>query len=344
MATIKEIAKKAGVSTTTVSRVLNNDLTLSVAPKTRERIYQAAEELHYKAFKQKNRQQQRRSRTDHKIGIITECSYENEIEDPYFLTIRQGIEMACSKQGVMLNKIFRVGDGEPIQLHALDGLIIIGKVSASLLSQVKNEMEHVVIVNYAPDTDHFDSIVIDFDSATNMALDYLASLGHDTIGFIGGKEYIANSNIESEEQRLQAYKRFMEKKKGIATTDQDVHMGDFSMTEGYRLMKRAINKGYLPTAFFIASDSMAIGALRALQEAGLRVPEDVSIVGFNDIQVASFTNPPLTTVKVYTEQMGELAVKLLISKWKGRDLPIKVVVPTKLMVRESCTVLHSAKT
>ncbi|GGH89096.1 LacI family transcriptional regulator [Pullulanibacillus pueri] len=341
MATIREIAKKAKVSPSTVSRVLNNDQTLSVAQNTRERIYRIAEELHYNTLKSRKRKINNKNITEPKIGIIIWCSYEEEIEDPYFLSIRKGIESACSKMGIMVNKLIRLNDENTFQINDLDGLIIIGKVSSNTLLQVKNELDHVVVINDSPDINFFDSVVIDFESATKNVLELLISLGHNNIGFIGGKEYEANSKNETKELRLETYKKFMQEIKGKEVIDHDIYRGEFSMSEGYKLMKKAISKGHLPTSFFIASDSMAIGALRALQESGLHVPKDVSIVGFNDIQVASFTNPPLTTIKVFTEKMGEIAVKLLLDKWQGRDFPLKVVVPTRLMIRESCRVLGS---
>jgi LacI family transcriptional regulator len=114
-----------------------------------------------------------------------------------------------------------------------------------------------------------------------------------------------------------------------------VFIGEFSMRQGYELMKEAINKGDLPEAFFIASDSMSIGAMRALQEANLRVPEDIAIASFNDVQMAKFASTPLTSVKVYTEQMGRVGVQLLLDRIAGRELPLKVTVPTKLVIRES---------
>lgn len=108
------------------------------------------------------------------------------------------------------------------------------------------------------------------------------------------------------------------------------------MREGYRLMKKAIDQGHLPEAFFIASDSMAIGALKALQEAGLQVPRDTAIVSFNGIEEAEFASTPLTTVKVYTEEMGRTGVKLLLDRLNGRTLPQHVTLPTTLIVRQSC--------
>lgn len=101
-------------------------------------------------------------------------------------------------------------------------------------------------------------------------------------------------------------------------------------------MKAAIKQGNLPQAFFIASDPLAIGALKALQEAEISVPQQVALIGFDDIEMASFVSVPLTTVKIFTEQMGRTAVNLLMERINGRSIPIKAVISTKLIVRESC--------
>ena len=114
-----------------------------------------------------------------------------------------------------------------------------------------------------------------------------------------------------------------------------IFIGEYTMESGYELMKRAL-AAPLPEAFFIASDSMAIGALTALKEANISVPDDLAIVSFNDIEVAKYSSPPLTTVKVFTEEMGDTGVKMLLDRLNGRQIPIKSVLPTQLIVRESC--------
>lgn len=101
-------------------------------------------------------------------------------------------------------------------------------------------------------------------------------------------------------------------------------------------MKKAIKKGDLPTAFFVASDPMAIGAIRALLESNIGVPDEVAIVSVDDIEMAAFVSPPLTTVKMYSEQMGRVAVNLILERISGREIPLKVEVPTKLIIRDSC--------
>ncbi|PWU70191.1 LacI family DNA-binding transcriptional regulator [Gracilibacillus dipsosauri] len=338
MATIKDIALRSNVSATTVSRVLNNDQTLSVAPDTRKRILETAKELGYKTVRERRFEQQSAEKTNQiKIGIILCQSLEEELNDPYFLPIRQGIEKECLQHGIHVTELFRIKSFQASQLtDDFDGLIIVGRFRPEAIQNAKEKIKNIVYIDYAPDEETFDSVVIDFEVATSNIIHHLFQNGYQQLGFIGGKQlehtYTGYTNVE--DPREKTFRKMMEQ---YGTYNPNhVFIGEFTISNGYQLMKKAINRGDLPEAFFIASDPMAIGALRAIQEANLRVPEDIAIVSFDDIEMAQFTSTPLTTIKVYTEEMGRTGVKLLLDKINGRNLPLKVVVPTKLVVRDSC--------
>ncbi|WP_141434068.1 LacI family DNA-binding transcriptional regulator [Bacillus sp. 03113] len=335
MATIKEIAQLANVSSATVSRVLNGDKTLSVALETRQRILEASKSLGYQPVRK--RKEPIKAPDAAKIGIILSRSQEEELEDPYFLSIRQGIENECKDQGIYSTKVIRLtGFYTEKMLTDLDGLIVVGGISLKMLSTVFDHLDHVVFVNYQSKDDQYDSVLIDYEKATNVALDHLLSLGYQRIGFIGGKE--RERSFESrpviEDKRQITFEKRL-KKEGLFNPNY-MFIDEFTMAHGYQIMKQVIEQKNLPEAFFVASDSMAIGAIRALHEANLSIPNDVSIVSFNGIEMSQFSSPPLTTIKVETEQMGRVSVKLLLDRIKGREIPLKVLVPTKLIVRESC--------
>jgi LacI family transcriptional regulator len=165
---------------------------------------------------------------------------------------------------------------------------------------------------------------------------YLISIGHKKIGFIGGREKIPGNNEMITDYREVQYKNYM-KLKGLYKPEY-VRIGNFNFQDGYELMKDLIeeNKGNMPTAVFVASDTLGIGAFRAINEAGLRIPEDISIVGCNDIPTSQYISPTLSTVRIYTEYMGQIAIKLLLEQINGtREIPIRVTVPHKLIIRES---------
>ncbi|MGP4039679.1 LacI family DNA-binding transcriptional regulator [Gracilibacillus sp. D59] len=338
MATIKDIALRSNVSATTVSRVLNNDQTLSVASETRKRILEIANELGYKTVRERKFEQRTMDKKNKiKIGIVLCQSLQEELNDPYFLPIRQGIEKECLECGIHVTELFRAHSFSATQLtEDFDGLIIVGRYSPESIQKYSNQIKNIVYIDFAPDEEKFDSVVIDFEGATKKIINHLFANGYQHIGFIGGRQ-LEHSDIgyhKVEDPREKTFKTIM-KQRGIYNSEH-VFIGDFTISYGYQLMKKAIETENIPEAFFIASDPMAIGALKALQEADLRVPEDMAIVSFDDIEMAQFTSTPLTTVKVYTEEMGRTGVRLLLDKINGRELPLKVIVPTKLVIRDSC--------
>jgi len=338
MVTIRDIANKAKVSPTTVSRVLNKDDTLSVAEDTRNRIVAIANELGYKKIlKRKMNHHQEMQREQLQVGVLLCQSLEEEMDDKYFLSIRQGIEKESMDRGGMMTQIIRLNDlSSGTSINNFDGLIIVGRLSMESLEFISNQMSNVVYINHSPNEAKYDSVVIDFKQATQQALQHLLDLGHQRIGYIGGREieHHFGQQVEIEDMRKVMYDQMM-KQNGYYHAE-DSFIGEYRMSEGYRMMRQAIEKGRLPEAFFIASDSMAVGALRALQENNLHVPDDVAIVSFDGVELARFASTPLTTVKVYTEEMGKTSVKLLLDRLDGRKMPLKVVVPIELIIRESC--------
>ncbi len=337
MVTIKEIAIKSNVSPATVSRVLNNDISLSVAEETRQRILDVAKTLNYKTVRVR-KQQALNPKSSYRVGLFLCQSLEEELNDPYFLSIRQGVETQCKEYGIETTEMYRIHNFQASHLsEGLDGLIVVGKVELDLVNKLKKKVDHIVYVDYAPDEEVFDSVVIDFEKATNQALDHLMNLGYEKIGYIGGEQAAHGPTKEKrlfEDERYKVFHQRMENEGKL--TQEHTFIGEFTMTDGYRMMKQSIDKGNLPDAYFIASDPMAIGALRALQENDIKVPEDVAIMSFDDIEMAKFASCPLSTIHVPTKEMGISAVKLLMDRLKGRELPVKVTLPTKIVKRESC--------
>ncbi|OXM83439.1 LacI family DNA-binding transcriptional regulator [Paenibacillus rigui] len=333
MATIKDIAHKAGVSIATVSRVLNYDPSLSVSDDTRKRIFEVAEKLNYRTLRERSGQHMKeRSR----IGLINWYSDQEEMLDPYYMAIRLSIEKECFLRQLDLVNLYCKADtmkqdlgGEPV-----DGIIAIGRFESDDLDRFPADLDHIVFVDSSPDESRFDSVVIDLRKSVVEVLNYLHELGHKEIGFIGGHNLFNQKPVKDE--RELAFTDWM-KSRGLFRPEYIYTSGNLYSEDGYQLMKEAIGQDKVPTAFFIENDSMAVGALRAIYEAKLRVPQDISIVGFNDIAISAFLQPPLTTVKVHVEFMGETAVDLLTERMTTkREIPKKVVLPTKLIVRDSC--------
>lgn len=331
MATIKDIAHSAGVSPATVSRVLNYDQTLSVSDEKRKLIFEIAEELDYKPPRKRNVV----ARQKFKIGLIHWYSIRQELEDPYYMSIRIGIEKMCYDQSLEIVKVYEPDQSDLSDLEGVAGVIAIGKFDDVDVKRFENLSKNIVFVDSSPREHDFDSIVINFEGAIRQAVGYLLEKGHKRIGYIGGQEFIGPQKLPLGERRLVLFEELL-KEQGLFDPSL-VYVGAFVAESGYQLMKKAISEhDHRPTAFFVASDSMAIGALRAVYEAKLTVPKDIAIVGFNDIPTSKYTNPPLTTVKVYKEFMGETAVEMLLERIiKNRTIAKKVVVPTVLVKRDS---------
>ncbi|OOM07437.1 LacI family DNA-binding transcriptional regulator [Clostridium saccharobutylicum] len=331
MATIKEIASIAEVSISTVSRVLNFDEALNVSNATREKILRIADELDY--VSSKTRKAKNKKCRD--IGIIYWYNYEEELDDPYYLSIRLAAEKKCNENKFNLVKL---NDDSSIEdIKNVNGIIAIGKFASSTIEKLESANENIVFVDFSPNDNKFDSVMADIGKATTEILNYLYKLGHRRIGFIGGKksDNTDEKNLYIDERDIK-YKEFMERKK--IYNPEYIYPGEkYTFKTGYNLMIKALKNKNRPTAFFIANDAMAIGAYKAISESGLLVPNDVSVVGFNDQPSAKYMVPSLTTVRIPSEYLGNAAVDLLLENINGnREYNKKVIIPTEFKIRKSC--------
>lgn len=327
MATIKDIAAKAGVSISTVSRVLNNDPTISVSDDTKKRIFEAAEELSYT-------KRAPRKLEKIKIALVYWYTEKEELNDLYYLSIRMGIEKRCSRKNIQVLR-YDLNHLEDMGKENIQGVIAVGKFSMPQVEQLLSVTRNIVFVDCCPDENRFDAVVSDFEKATEKVLKYFEVKGHTQIGFIGGRETYKDQSAPIEDPRETAFRRWMQEK-GL-WNEKFVYIGAFSTEDGHRLMNKAIRElgDALPSAFFAANDAIAIGCLQALSENNIPVPGRVSIVGVNDISLSKYVFPPLSTVKVYTETMGETAVDTLLERVEGRTVAKKIFIATKLVCRKS---------
>ncbi|SDN86184.1 LacI family DNA-binding transcriptional regulator [Alkalicoccus daliensis] len=327
MATIRDIAAKAGYSIATVSRVLNHDYTLSVSDKARKTIFEIAEELDYKTKQQRNTKKMPAQLT---VGMICFTTETEESNHTYFLSIRQGIEKACAARGIQLKKIYRQNEKIDFsQIEGLPALIVTGELSAEEIDLLSRYEGYITFVDHAPLDGLHDAVIIDAHSAVRNVLKHLKEHSHKKIAYIGSNLY-EEGNISITGEREEIFREY------FTSEENSIYIGADTAEKGYELMKAAMQEGAPPSAVFAASDTMAAGVLRALHDQGLRIPEDVSVIGFHDLPVSRFLYPSLTTVKTYPEYMGESAVEMLEERLESnRKLPRKMVIPTELIRRES---------
>ncbi|MDV4151644.1 LacI family DNA-binding transcriptional regulator [Clostridium sp. AL.422] len=335
MATIKEIANAAGVSIATVSRILNFDKTLNVSEETRKKVLGIAEEMNYVTIKERKNKLK-----NYTIGIVCSFNETKELNDPYFLSIRMAIEKKCIEDNIGFKSLYfsKILKDDTYNYKGLDGIIAIGIFEKDEIIRLKQLSPNIIFIDSSPEEWEFDSIVVDLKYGAKKALDYLYNLGHRDIGYIGAKVIPHNSynnGIELINYREATYKNFMININNYKS--EWIFKGNFTPDDGYALMKQALKLEKIPSAFFIASDPMAIGAYKAIQEEGYNIPNDISVVGFDDIATAQYLSPSLTTVKVFTDYMGETALDTLMERIREeRDLSKKIVLPVKLIIRDSC--------
>ncbi|MGK3041298.1 transcriptional regulator EbgR [Klebsiella michiganensis] len=323
MATLKDIATEAGVSLATVSRVLNDDPTLNVKEETKHRILEVAEKLEYKSTS--SRKAQVHTVGHHHILAIYSYQQDLEINDPYYLAIRHGIETQCEKLGIELTNCY-FNNALP-ELKKVTGVLIVGQPSRAIRDAATALTDNVCFIDFHEPGSSYDAVDIDLVRIAKEVIDFFIAQGARRIGFIGGQDEPGKADIR--EVAFVEYGRL----KGVVS-EEDIWRGGFSSSSGYELAKTMLAKADFPTALFVASDSIAIGVLRAIHERGLSIPEDISLISVNDIPTARFTFPPLSTVRIHSEMMASQGVNLLVEKARdGRALPLNVFVPSVLKLR-----------
>ena len=331
MVTIKEIAHAAGVSSATVSRVLNQDQAMSVSDETRAKIFTIAEQLGYKKSKKTNK----RSKSSHRIAIIEWYTEQEELDDLYYYSIRLGAEKRAQELGYEVIRIFN--NDSLTQLENIDGIIAIGKFSPGKIKELENYSDKLVFVDSDTLKSGHSCVTTDFENSVINVIDYFINSGLKKIGMIAGQETSSDKSTLLSDPRLNTFQSYLQQ---LKLYDPNlIKIGSFSSEAGYKIMKKFIielgNK--LPPAFFAANDALASGALRALQEAKIPVPERVSLISFNDTSLAKYMYPKLSTVTVFTEEMGKQAIQILEQNFQkdGSSVPYMVKLATRLTIRES---------
>lgn len=329
MATIKDIANRTGLSASTISRVLNYDETLSITNEKKQLILEVAQQLEYEIPRnRKNGRSKKKKNNILKIGLLHALTLDQEIVDPYYISMRMGIEKKLLKKNIQVIKYYH--DQlllEHIDFTELDGVIIIGNFSEYELKFISENNKNLVFVDSNPNEDKFDCVVVDIIRVIEKTITYLIDLGYKKIGYLGG-----------DDNRIKHFQNILE---GF-----NLYNGNYVFTDnlnpdgGSRGMLKALELNDLPEVFLTASDSVAIGALKTLYKKGIRVPDQLSIIGLNDIPTSKYTSPPLSTVRIESQFMGECSVELLLEQIAGREIPKKLIIPSKIIIRETLTKIY----
>ncbi|AKP68133.1 LacI family DNA-binding transcriptional regulator [Companilactobacillus ginsenosidimutans] len=328
-ATLKDIAEKAGVSTATVSRVLNRDSTLSVTKYTRDKIFLIANQLGYKKISRKNTPSFQK-----RLALVQWYSESKEQDDLYYMMIREGIEERSQQRHFDVVRVFN-NDIDSIRNY-INGIVAVGKFSDDQVAALSKLTNKLVFVDDDQFEAGFDSVITDFALGVRRVVNFFFDQKIRDIGLIYGEEKTTDKLRSIDDPRYLAFKDIM--KRNNSFNEANCFKGQFTKQSGYTQMKHAIEElgANLPHAFFISNDPMATGALQALQEANIKVPDRVSIFSFNNSTLTNFVNPELSSVAVSTRMMGGTAVDLLIDQLENKDhVTGRIELDTKLVTRKS---------
>jgi LacI family transcriptional regulator len=328
MVTIREVAESAGVSYATVSHVINN--TRLVSPETRERVLAAMDALNYRPNALARSLRQGKTNT---IGLVLPDS-----ANPFFAEISRSIEDEAFNKGYSVflcnteldtqRELFYV---DVLSKKQVDGIIFVaaGDQADSLDFLLQRNMPVVMIDRNVPNVE-VDAVLTDNQLGGYLATRHLLELGHKHIACIAGP-----SSITPSAERIIGYRRALEEA-GLPYDENLVIRGDYHAQSGMNITHSILKMNPRPTAIFALNDLMALGALRAAAEAGCSVPRDLAVVGYDDLEIARFTNPPLTTIAQPKKQVGAQAVNLLVDRISRKNgPPRRLRLAPELIVRRS---------
>jgi LacI family transcriptional regulator len=333
---IRQIAKEADVSVATVSMVLNNNPKITAA--TRNRVSKVIDRLDYRP----NRNAQSLSGKYTRLIAILLPTLRHAMADPYFGELISGVCDRAARLGhkVMLEnaKPEFIRDKRHLELFErkfVDGVLPIGfSDQHQFLADLRRDGHPAVLVNNVTPDMGLDHVVADYTAGARQAMTCLMQLGHKRIAMIHG-----SLTVHTTRQLCDVYQHFCSEG-GLACDESWMVDGRFTEEHGYTAMKQLLDRHGDLTAVFAGNDKMAMGAMLALAHAGKRVPDDVSVVGCDDIRYTAFVNPALTTVHLPLQEVGALACEKLIDRVRGKGGDVAEVLPTHLVLRQSTAIVR----
>lgn len=333
--TSRDVAEHAGVSRTTVSLVLNNVQGVQISEETRGRVIEAALALDYVPNAAAQALASRRAQI---IGIILTRNPHHIASDAFLNQILDGLITAVHEYSMRL----MIDIVEPehqrkayldlVRAKRIDGLILSGpRFDDQALMALETDRFPTVLMGQLPETDFY-SVDIDNFSASYQAVSHLLNLGHQRVACITN----AHPSYTAASERLRGYHQALEDK-AITYDEELVRYGDFDPESGYSQMKDLLEGDSQVSAVFVASDVVAVGAKAAIVDHGLRIPLDIALVGFDDVPLARYLDPPLTTVRLPATELAFKASETLLQIIQGTPPQSKqILLDSELIVRQSC--------
>ncbi|WP_108485099.1 LacI family DNA-binding transcriptional regulator [Oceaniglobus ichthyenteri] len=334
MATLKEISQLTGVAGSTISRVLNRDPSLSISDEKRALVIEAAEKLQYVTPRQRRGGANddplriRRPRGLVSLVLVHFLTSAQEMSRPFYLGLRQGIEARCEAYGINIVRVLEQEFDPASLLRGRDsGILSIGPLAQDMVDAIEEHAVPLVLVHPAEPPTPMDLAYVDITAASVMLCDWLLGRGVVRPALVG----LASAN----DARLTGYRQVMERAGGF-DPDYTIYETGNGETLIDDLFARLEQLGKpLPDALIVQKDHIAVEVYQALQQRGLRIPEDISVAGFNDSAVAGVLRPKLTTIRLDAGEIGAAAVDLLMERLAGRTTAKHVQIQPVVTVRAS---------
>ena len=331
--TLKEIAREAGVSISTVSRVINGNSANSASKEVQDRIWEIARAGNY--VPNTSAQALKTGGIGKPLTQSIACIYARSSDaknDAFFSSLTRSMEQEALKEGYIVKYSYSAFDihnpstRNQILNTEVDGVAVLGRCDSQTIKFLKEHFKKVVYSGLNALDAEYDQVICDGNAVATDALEFLFQQGHTHIGYIGET---------NKEIRYTAYCNVL-KNHRIPFDKSIVANVTTSSEGGYQGAKRILERNRDVTAFFCMNDITAIGAIKAIQECGFKVPDQISVISMDDIEIAQYISPMLTTMHIPIDEMGKMAAKILIDRInKGHSLPLKIVLPYYLAKRES---------
>lgn len=335
--TILDVARLAGVSRSTVSRVMNGKD--DVRTEVRARVLQVIDET---GFRPSATARSLVSRRTGVLGLVIPWRVSQLLEDPYFAGLIRGVSRASNAAGTTLSLLLFETEDEERELYRrvvaprlVDGLMLVAlRTDDPLLDEVADSGLAVVSLGRVMHRDDVSWVDVENFDGSRRAVQHLVGLGHTKIAAIAPPQQMIAG--------IDRYEGFTEGMREAGLDPELVEFADWSGDGGYAAMRKLLHRR--PTAVFVASDTMAIGALRAVNDSGLSVPDDLAVVGFDGLPASETSSPPLTTLRQPIPQIGETLIKILLDQidTETRE-PVRKLIPTELVIRESSGSSHTTE-
>lgn len=345
MATLKEIAGLAGVSSATVSRVLNQDPSLSVTEETRKRVLETAKELGYRTVQQRYQGNQAvedpevprpNGAAEKRIGIAQMYETPQLLEDIYYMLLKNVLDEVCFERRWSTVMLFRNDQGHFVKNDELplDGVVAIGRFTQGEIEDFQRYTENVVFLDSSPDEEKYCSIVPNYRMAVQQSLSCFWAHGYERVAYLGGVNTYGAKKELSMDPRFYYYKNALLER---GTYDPALVIDcEMNSRSSYAAMKACLESGKpLPEAIFAASDVVAPGLLKALHEHQIRIPQDIGVITFNNTSLSQLSEPPLSSVEVFLQENADAAALCMELLWQKKIHPKQIIISCKLEERGS---------